>query len=71
MHRGSELRLLRLNEKRRIVASVPDLIAVLDAGTGRAVGVPEYRYEVHAILLGITCSSLWLKNRLALSDSAN
>lgn len=41
------------------VASVPDLIAVLDAQSGKALGVPEYRYGVMVTVLGITCSPRW------------
>jgi DUF917 family protein len=42
-----------------IVASVPDLIAVLDTQSGKALGVPEYRYGVMVTVLGITCSPRW------------
>ncbi|RDL30690.1 uncharacterized protein BP5553_10035 [Venustampulla echinocandica] len=44
---------------KKIVASAPDLIAVLDKETGRAVGVPEYRYGYHVVVIGITCSPRW------------
>ena len=49
-----------------VIASVPDLIAVLDAGTGRALGVPEYRYGVQVVVLGIACSQRWLESELGL-----
>jgi DUF917 family protein len=42
-----------------IIAMVPDLIAVLDTATGKALGVPEYRYGVLVTVLGITCSPRW------------
>lgn len=42
-----------------IVACVPDLIAVLDTQSGKALGVPEYRYGVMVTVLGITCSPRW------------
>lgn len=42
-----------------VVASVPDLITVLDANTGKALGIPEYKYGVVVIVLGITCSPIW------------
>lgn len=42
-----------------IIASVPDLIAVLDTQSGKALGVPEYRYGVMVTVLGITCSPRW------------
>lgn len=41
------------------VASVPDLIAVLDTQSGKALGVPEYRYGIMVTVLGITCSPRW------------
>jgi DUF917 family protein len=43
----------------RIVASVPDLIAVLDNGSGRALGVPEFKYGQRVTVIGITCSPRW------------
>ncbi|TVY78352.1 putative D-/L-hydantoinase subunit A [Lachnellula suecica] len=43
----------------QIIASVPDLIAVLDTQSGKALGVPEYRYGVMVTVLGITCSPRW------------
>lgn len=43
----------------RIVASVPDLIAVLDNGSGRALGVPEFKYGYRVTVIGITCSPRW------------
>lgn len=49
-----------------LIATVPDLIAVLDAGTGRGLGVPEYKYGVQVIVLGITCSPRWTDVPLAL-----
>jgi DUF917 family protein len=42
------------------VAMVPDLIAVLDTQSGKALGVPEYRYGVMVTVLGITCSPRWV-----------
>jgi DUF917 family protein len=52
--------------QKRVIASVPDLIAVLDAGTGRALGVPEYRYGVQVVVLGIACSPRWVESPLGL-----
>lgn len=43
----------------KVVASVPDLITVLDAHTGKALGIPEYKYGVVVTVLGITCSPIW------------
>ncbi|KAL3423298.1 hydantoinase oxoprolinase [Phlyctema vagabunda] len=45
--------------KEEFVAMVPDLIAVLDTQSGKALGVPEYRYGVMVTVLGITCSPRW------------
>ncbi|KAK5055424.1 hypothetical protein LTR84_013174 [Exophiala bonariae] len=42
-----------------VIASVPDLITVLDANTGKALGISEYKYGVVVIVLGITCSPIW------------
>ncbi|KIW16517.1 hypothetical protein PV08_06572 [Exophiala spinifera] len=42
-----------------VLASVPDLITVIDKQSGRAVGVPEYRYGCHVIVLAIACSPRW------------
>jgi len=44
---------------KRIIAAVPDLIAVLDKESGRALGVPEYKYGYQVVVLGITCSPRW------------
>ncbi|KAK2813404.1 hypothetical protein FQN50_000720 [Emmonsiellopsis sp. PD_5] len=45
--------------KERYIAMVPDLIAVLDTQSGRALGVPEFRYGVLVTVLGIACSPRW------------
>jgi len=45
--------------KEEYVAMVPDLIAVLDSQSGKALGVPEYRYGVMVTVLGITASPRW------------
>ncbi|KAK6387588.1 hypothetical protein LTS17_000857 [Exophiala oligosperma] len=42
-----------------ILASVPDLIAVIDKQSGRAVGVPEYRYGCQVVVLAMACSPRW------------
>ena len=41
------------------LATVPDLIAVLDMQSGRAIGVPEYRYGLRVTVIGITGSPRW------------
>ena len=43
----------------KVIASVPDLITVLDAQSGKALGIPEYKYGVVVNVLGITCSPIW------------
>lgn len=52
---------------RTIVASVPDLICVLDAGNGESLGVPEYRYGLRVIVLGITASPRWTDTEAGLA----
>jgi DUF917 family protein len=42
-----------------VVCSVPDLIAVIDADTGEAVGTPDYRYGLIVFVLGIAPSNKW------------
>lgn len=46
-------------ERETVVASVPDLICVCDAGTGAAIGTPEYRYGLLVTVLGIQASDKW------------
>ena len=53
-------------KEKKIIATVPDLISVLDAGTGYALGVPEYKYGLQVIVLGITCSPKWTDTKLGL-----
>lgn len=43
----------------KYIAMVPDLISVLDTHSGRALGVPEFRYGVIVTVLGIACSPRW------------
>ncbi|SMQ55514.1 unnamed protein product [Zymoseptoria tritici ST99CH_3D7] len=42
-----------------MICSVPDLICVLDTGSGRSLGVPEFKYGFRVTVLGITCSPRW------------
>ncbi|KJX93030.1 hypothetical protein TI39_contig4441g00002 [Zymoseptoria brevis] len=42
-----------------VICSVPDLICVLDTGSGRSLGVPEFKYGFRVTVLGITCSPRW------------
>lgn len=43
----------------RYLATVPDLISVLDTQSGLALGVPEFRYGLMVTVLGIACSPRW------------
>ncbi|KAK0650957.1 Hydantoin utilization protein A [Lasiodiplodia hormozganensis] len=52
--------------ERRMVCTVPDLIAVLDTGSGRALGVPEFRYGLRVTVLGITASPQWTGTEMGL-----
>ncbi|EXJ88395.1 hypothetical protein A1O1_05325 [Capronia coronata CBS 617.96] len=45
--------------KETYLATVPDLISVLDTQSGLALGVPEYRYGLMVTVLGIACSPRW------------
>ncbi len=42
---------------------VPDLISVIDAQNGEALGTQEYRYGLLVIVLGITASEKWTSTR--------
>lgn len=75
---GGELRIPFMNEnllarhvsddgKEMVVASVPDLITVLNAANGKALGIGEYRYGVVVNVLGIACSPVWNANECGLS----
>lgn len=52
--------------EKHMLATVPDLISVLDAGTGFALGVPEYKYGLQVVVIGITCSPRWTSTKLGL-----
>lgn len=45
------------------VASVPDLIVVLDAETGEAVGTPDYKYGLLVTVLVLSPDDLWTTKR--------
>jgi DUF917 family protein len=51
---------------KRILASVPDLIAILDNASGRALGVPEFKYGYRVTVIGITCSPRWTETAFGL-----
>jgi DUF917 family protein/N-methylhydantoinase A/oxoprolinase/acetone carboxylase beta subunit len=42
-----------------VLAIVPDLIAVIDAQNGEAIGTPEYRYGLLVMVIGINASERW------------
>ncbi|KAJ9248981.1 hypothetical protein DTO207G8_7049 [Paecilomyces variotii] len=50
----------------RTLATVPDLIIILDALTGEALGVPEYRYGLKVLVLVMTANPLWTSTPRAL-----
>lgn len=52
---------------RTVVASVPDLICVLDAASGRSLGVPEFKYGFRVTVLGVTCSPRWTETAAGLA----
>jgi DUF917 family protein len=71
---GGELRIPFMNEnllarhisengEETVIASVPDLIAVLSATTGKALGIGEYAYGAIVNVLGIACSPVWNNER--------
>ncbi|RDW95217.1 DUF917-domain-containing protein [Coleophoma crateriformis] len=43
----------------KVVGIVPDLICVIDAQNGEAIGTPEYRYGLLVIVIGIVASEKW------------
>lgn len=45
--------------EKRLLASVPDLIAVLDAETGQGLGTQEYKYGLKVTIIAITASPRW------------
>ena len=47
----------------KILATVPDLIMVLDSRTGQALGCPEYRYGLKVIVLAATSHPIWTTPR--------
>ncbi|KAK8049448.1 hypothetical protein PG994_011178 [Apiospora phragmitis] len=46
-----------------VLGVAPDLITVIDAQNGEAIGTPEYRYGLLVIVLGITASERWTTER--------
>lgn len=48
-----------LEKQEDVLCIVPDLISVIDAQNGEAIGTPEYRYGLLVIVLGISASDRW------------
>ncbi|CAL5868781.1 uncharacterized protein PFLUO_LOCUS3008 [Penicillium psychrofluorescens] len=44
---------------KKILAAVPDLIAVIDAETGAGLGTPEYKYGLRVVIIAIAASPRW------------
>jgi DUF917 family protein len=45
--------------QRRVLASVPDLIVVLDAETAQGLGTPDYKYGLKVVVIAVTASPRW------------
>ncbi|KAG1877100.1 hydantoinase [Suillus tomentosus] len=50
-----------------MVATVPDLITVLDAQNGAALGTPQYKYGLRVLVLGITAAPQWTNSERGLA----
>ncbi|KAK4167152.1 hypothetical protein QBC43DRAFT_256224 [Cladorrhinum sp. PSN259] len=48
-----------LEKQEDVLAIVPDLICVIDAQNGEAIGTPEYRYGLLVIVVGLAASDKW------------
>ncbi|EPE05645.1 hydantoinase [Ophiostoma piceae UAMH 11346] len=53
--------------EKKTLATVPDLIMVMDLLTGEAVGVPEYRYGLKVFVMIAAAHPLWTSTAHALS----
>jgi DUF917 family protein len=53
-----------------VLAGVPDLIAVLDTGSGEALGVPDYKYGLRVIVIAITAAPQWTDSERGLELGA-
>jgi DUF917 family protein len=74
---GGQLRIPFMNENilaqhiredniEEVIASAPDLISVLNASSGKALGIEGYRYGVVVDVLGIACAPIWNMNEKGL-----
>ncbi|KAH8167249.1 hypothetical protein CIB48_g1006 [Xylaria polymorpha] len=53
----------KVHETEEVLGLVPDLITVIGAQNGEAIGTPEYRYGLLVIVLGIAASDRWTSER--------
>ena len=60
----------RLGDTSTIIAGVPDLISVVDAGSGYALGTPDYKYGLKVLVLGITAAPQWTDTQRGLDIGA-
>jgi DUF917 family protein len=47
----------------QVLATVPDLICILDVSTGEAIGIEEYRYGVKVVIIVMAPHPVWTKER--------
>ncbi|KAH8172487.1 hydantoinase/oxoprolinase domain-containing protein [Sarocladium implicatum] len=47
----------------RILATVPDLISILDVSTGEAIGTQEYRYGIKVVVIVMAPHPVWTTER--------
>jgi DUF917 family protein len=50
-------------KEEQVLGLVPDLVTVIDAQNGEAIGTPEYRYGLLVVVLGIAASDRWTSPR--------
>lgn len=53
----------RHETEEEVLALVPDLVTIIGAQDGEAIGTPEYRYGLLVIVLGIAASDRWTSER--------
>ena len=51
----------------RLLATVPDLITVLDSQSGSPLGTPEYRYGLRVTVIGLAADPKWTKTKEGLT----
>ncbi|CUM65848.1 uncharacterized protein PRCAT00003497001 [Priceomyces carsonii] len=49
-----------------IIASVPELITVIDSETGEAIGTPDYRYGLSCFVIVMAPNQIWTSSKNAL-----